>query len=105
MTSKIGTWSDLYHSPACMENSLCSGHVFVDYSSIHLLFSQQFHPIYYTTDLNNHLLVEGASQKGIYGSIEINGNVGQQMDKSKSIVDKLEKNLGHCVRKNGNVDF
>ena len=51
--------------------------------TIHLLFSQQCHPIYYTADLNDHLLVEGAPQKGMYGSIVINGNVGQQMDKQK----------------------
>ena len=34
MTSRTGAWSDLCHSPACFDLSLCSGHVFVDYSSI-----------------------------------------------------------------------
>ena len=56
--------------------------------TIHLLFSQQCHPIYYTADLNDHLLVEGAPQKGMYGSIVIKGNVGQHWI-GKSIVDKV----------------
>ena len=35
MTLKTGAWSDLFcHSPACIDIFLCSGHVFVDYSSI-----------------------------------------------------------------------
>ena len=34
MTSKTGAWSGLCQSPASIDISLCSGHVFVDYSSI-----------------------------------------------------------------------
>ena len=54
--------------------------------TIHILSSQKFHPIYstyYTTDLNEHLLVEGAPLKGMYGSILMNGNVGQKTNKQK----------------------
>ena len=52
-------------------------------STIHLLFSQQFHPIYYTTE-NDHFWVEGAPERWMYGSIVINGNVGQHMDKQQT---------------------
>ena len=37
MTSNTGDWSDLCHSPAYIDISLYSGHVFVDYSSIIIL--------------------------------------------------------------------
>ena len=79
MTLKTGAWSDLCHSPACIDISLCWAHVFVDYSSIII-------PTV-SSDLVQHLFERPPF--GARGSLEgdvwilINGNVGQQMDKQK----------------------